>query len=182
LYPWRPQEVRSLRYSKILVGRFAAILACAQLATVADAATISVGVQASALKPLEITKLQDLDLGTITLGPGTWSNATVTLSQLGVFVCVPLNITCSGATQVAKYNIQGSNRGLVGIRAPNVTLINQGDSSKTLTLVVDKPAAVILPNSGQPGVDFSIGGAITVDSNTAGGIYVGTFNVTADYQ
>ena len=164
-----------------ILGLFAA-LAASQCATAAYAATVNVGVNATALKALQIVKLQDLDLGTITLGPGTWSNASISLSQLGVFVCLPLNITCSGATQVARYNVQGSNKGVVQISTPNVTLVNQGDASKTLTLVVDSPPAVILPNSGQPGVDFSIGGTITVNSTTASGTYVGTFNVTADYQ
>jgi hypothetical protein len=159
-----------------------ALFAAGQCAATAYAATVNVGVNATALKALQIVKLQDLDLGTITLGPGTWSNASVSLTQLGVFVCVPLNITCSGATQVARYNVQGSNKGVVQISTPNVTLVNQGDASKTLTLVVDSPPAVILPNSGQPGVDFSIGGTITVNSTTASGTYVGTFNVTADYQ
>ena len=164
-----------------IVGLFGA-LAAGQCATTACAATVNVGVNATALKALQIVKLQDLDLGTITLGPGTWSNASVSLTQLGVFVCLPLNITCSGATQVARYNVQGSNKGVVQISTPNVTLVNQGDPSKTLTLLVDSPPAVVLPNSGQPGVDFSIGGTITVSSTTASGTYVGTFNVTADYQ
>ena len=78
--------------------------------------------------------------------------------------------------------MQGSNKGLVRISTPNVTLVNQNDPTKQLTLVVDAPAAVLLPNSGQPGVNFSIGGSITVNSTTAGGVYVGTFNLTADYQ
>ena len=166
----------------IRIARFLVALAASQCAATAHAASVNVSVNATALKPLEITKLQDLDLGTITLGPGTWSNAVVALSQLGVFVCLPINITCSGATSVARYNVQGSNKGLVTISAPNVTLVNQNDSSQRLTLVVDSPSAVLLPNSGQPGVNFSIGGSITVSSTTAGGTYVGTFNVTADYQ
>lgn len=159
-----------------------AALALGQGAATAHAATVNVGVNATALKSLQIVKLQDLDLGTITLGPGTWTNASVSLTQLGVFACLPLNITCSGATQVAKYNVQGSNKGVVQINTPNVTLVNQNDATQTLTLVVDSPIAVVLPNSGQPGVDFSIGGTVTVDSSTAGGTYIGTFNVTADYQ
>lgn len=171
-----------LRSCRLRIARFLVALGCVQCAAAAHAASVNVTVNATALKPLEIVKLQDLDLGTITLGPGTWSNATVSLSQLGVFVCLPLNITCSGATSVARYNVQGSNKGLVRISTPNVTLVNQNDPTKQLTLVVDAPAAVLLPNSGQPGVNFSIGGSITVNSTTAGGVYVGTFNLTADYQ
>ncbi|MES2137210.1 MAG: DUF4402 domain-containing protein, partial [Pseudomonadota bacterium] len=83
--------------------------------------------------------------------------------------------------QVAKYNVQGSNNQTVRISAPNVTMVNQSDSSQTLTLVTDAPASVLLTSSGVPGVDFSIGGTITLNSTTQAGNYVGTFNVTCDY-
>jgi hypothetical protein len=48
-------------------------------------------------------------------------------------------------------------------------------------LVTDAPATIILTNSGYPGVNFSIGGSVTLDSTTDPGTYVGTFNVTVDY-
>jgi hypothetical protein len=82
---------------------------------------------------------------------------------------------------VATYNLTGSNSATVRITAPNVVLTNQADPSRTLTLVVDNPGTVTLPNSGQKGIDFSLGGSIVVNSSTAGGTYAGTFNVTADY-
>jgi hypothetical protein len=40
---------------------------------------------------------------------------------------------------------------------------------------------VTLTNSGPPGSSFSLGGSISLSSTTAGGTYVGTFNVTVDY-
>ena len=43
----------------------------------ARAATQNAPVNANVVKPLTLTSLQNLDLGTITLGPGTWSSATV---------------------------------------------------------------------------------------------------------
>ena len=138
-------------------------------------------VTANNVKPLVISKLQDLDLGTVTLGPGVWSDAIISLSQAGVLSCTSSNVVCSGATTVAQYNVQGSNQQTVRISAPNVTLTNQSDSSQSLTLVTDKPATVYLTNSGAPGVNFSIGGSVAIDSTTAAGTYVGTFNVTADY-
>ena len=147
----------------------------------ARAATAMAGVTANGVKPLIITKLQDLDLGSVTLGTGTWSGATVSLSQGGVLGCASANITCTGATRVAKYNVQGSNQQTVRISAPNVTLVNQSDSTQTLTLVTDAPATVYLTNSGFPGVDFSIGGSVTINSTTQAGTYAGTFNVTVDY-
>ena len=147
----------------------------------ARAATAMAGVTANGVKPLIITKLQDLDLGSVTLGTGTWSGATVSLSQAGVLGCASANITCTGATMVAKYNVQGSNQQTVRISAPNVTLVNQSDSTQTLTLVTDAPATLYLTNSGFPGVDFSIGGSVTINSTTQAGTYAGTFNVTVDY-
>lgn len=143
---------------------------------------MNASVNASASKPLVLSELQDLDLGTVTLGPGLWSNATISLSQTGVLSCASANIVCSGATQVAQYNVQGSNQQVVRISVPNVTLTNQSDPTKMLTLTTVKPATVTLTNSGAPGTDFAIGGSVTLNSATATGTYVGTFNVTADYQ
>jgi hypothetical protein len=48
-------------------------------------------------------------------------------------------------------------------------------------LVTDAPASLVLPNSGAPGINFSIGGSVTMNSSTAAGTYMGTFNVTVDY-
>jgi len=147
----------------------------------AAAATQSASVTANAVKPLVISKLQDLDFGSVTLGPGTWSNASVSLSQSGAFSCTSANVVCSGVTSVAQYNVQGSNKQTVRISAPNVTLVNQSDPTKTLTLVTDAPATILLTSSGIPGTNFSIGGSVTLSSTTAAGTYSGTFNVTVDY-
>ncbi len=147
----------------------------------AAAATQSASVTANAVKPLVISKLQDLDFGSVTLGPGTWSNASVSLSQSGAFSCTSANVVCSGVTTVAQYNVQGSNKQTVRISAPNVTLVNQSDPTKTLTLVTDAPATILLTSSGIPGSNFSIGGSVTLSSTTAAGTYSGTFNVTVDY-
>jgi hypothetical protein len=69
----------------------------------------------------------------------------------------------------------------VQITAPNVTLVNQSDPTKTLTLVTDAVASVTLTNSGPPGTNFNVGGSISLSSSTAAGTYSGTFNVTVDY-
>lgn len=141
----------------------------------------NVGVSASVIKPLTLRWVQDLDLGTIVLGPGTWTGATVGISRTGVFTCANANVTCTGAARVARYNVTGTNNQVVRISAPNVTLTNQDDPSRTLTLVVDGPGTVTMPNSGNQGVIFPLGGSIALSSTTAGGVYAGTFNVTVDY-
>jgi len=165
-------------------GFTAMMVGLAALAAAAPAcAANNVGtVQANVVKPLILTWLQDLDLGTIALGPGTWSNATVGISRAGVFSCTNANLICTGATQVARYNVSGTNNRTVLISAPNVTLVNQGDPTKTLTMVVDNPGSALLTNSGPPGTNFSLGGSISLSSTTVSGTYSGTFNVTVDYQ
>jgi hypothetical protein len=145
------------------------------------AATLTTVVTANTVKPLIITKVQDLNLGTVTLGPGAWSNVNIAVSQAGVLTCTSPNVTCSGAVQAAEYDVQGTGQQTVQISAPNVTLTNQSDPSQTLTLRTDAPASIILKNSGLPGTDFWIGGSVTLSSSTSAGTYVGTFNVTVNY-
>jgi hypothetical protein len=177
-----PSEDDDVRLPFAIAACAIAQCLCAGIAiSPAGAATQTASVNASAVKPLVISKLQDLDLGTITLGPGVWSNASISLSQAGALSCANANLVCSGATMVATYNVQGSNKQTVRVSAPNVTMINQSDSSQTLTLVTDAPATLLLTSSGIPGNDFSIGGSVTLNSTTAAGTYVGTFNVTVDY-
>jgi hypothetical protein len=164
----------------VSIAALAAVLATG-LGAPATGATVTAQVKAQVVKPLAISKVQDLNLGTIVLGPGSWSGAIVRLARTGSLTC-PANVTCTGATSVAIYNVAGSNGQTVRINVPAVTLVNQLDSTKKLTLTPDNQATVTLTNSGNPGTNVPIGGSITVDSATAGGTYVGTFNVTADYQ
>lgn len=134
--------------------------------------------QVRILKPLTLTAKQDLDLGTVALGQGTFST-TVGIAQDGTFTCDNTKVTCSGTPQVAKYNVNGTNTRVVTITAGNVTLSN---GTTNLVLSVDAPATVTLPNSGTAGIDFSIGGSVPLTDATPDGLYTGTFAVTADYQ
>ena len=162
----------------------ALIALAASFARPADAAPVSatVTVKATVVKPLTLATLQSMDFGTIVLKPGTWSGSVVAVSQAGALTCPSANLICSGSVTAAKFNVTGTNKQIVQISAPNVTLVNQSNGSQTLQLVLDKPAPFELPNSGNPGVDFGVGGSISLSSSTADGTYVGTMNVTVDYQ
>lgn len=153
----------------------------AALAAPAKAVTQNATVNANVIRPLTLVSQQDLDLGTIILKLGSWSGATVGISNAGTFTC-NANVVCSGAPQVARYKVTGSNKMVVVITAPNVTLVNQSDSTKTLVLTLDNPGHVTLTSSGEPGNTFNLGGSITLSSTTAPGSYSGTLAVTVDYQ
>ena len=137
---------------------------------------------ARVVKPLTLTWVRDLDLGTIVLsGAGVWSGANVGITRAGVFSCANANTTCSGSTQTAQYKITGTNNQVVTVNSGNVTLTNQNDGVSTLLMTVDNPGTVNLGNSGSSGLTFDLGGQITVASNTPDGTYTGTFNVTVNY-
>ena len=67
-------------------------------------------------------------------------------------------------------------------QTPNVTLTDQSNPAKTLTLIVDSPGQVAITSSGAQGTTFNLGGSLTLSSTTANGVYSGTLNVTVDYQ
>ena len=162
------------------------VAALAVSATPAVAATPAQQATANAriIKPLVITWVQDLDLGTIVLsGAGAWSGAVVSVDRNGAFSCTNANVVCSGANDEARYHLAGTNQQVVDITvSPTITLNNLTDGTSSLTMTVDAPATVAMPNSGVNGVEFGVGGSISVASTTADGVYQGTFDVTADYQ
>jgi hypothetical protein len=169
-----------------ILRNVAAVAALALTATPALAAPVGPAQNATAtakiVKPLTLTWVQDLDLGTILLsGAGAWAGAVVSVSQAGALSCANVNVTCSGAVQAARYNVRGTNNQLVTITAPNVTLTNANNPLQTLLMTVSSPGSVMLTSSGAPGNDFNLGGSITVASTTGDGVYSGTFNVTVDY-
>ena len=156
----------------------------ALVAAATPAAAVSPASQATAnakiYKPLTISKVQNLDFGVIVLGAGAWAGEVVSISQAGVLTCGGgSNVTCSGAPQVAKYHLVGTNNATVTVSSPGFNLTGPG----TLAFTPNAPATVNLGATGSTtGVDFSIGGSITLASTTPDGVYSGTFAVTADYQ
>ena len=156
----------------------------ALVAAATPAAAVSPASQATAnakiYKPLTISKVQNLDFGVIVLGAGAWAGEVVSISQAGVLTCGGgTNVTCSGAPQVAKYHLVGTNNATVTVSSPGFNLTGPG----TLAFTPNAPATVNLGATGSTtGVDFSFGGSITLASTTPDGVYSGTFAVTADYQ
>lgn len=159
----------------------AAVMALSAMPAMAVGPNQNATATARIVKPLTLTWVRNLDLGTIVLSAGSWSGANVGITRGGVFSCANSNTTCSGATQTAQYKITGTNNQPVTINAPDVTLTNQNDGVSTLLMTVDNPGSVNLGNSGASGLTFDLGGQITVASTTPDGTYVGTFNVTVNY-
>ncbi|MEJ7776300.1 MAG: hypothetical protein WKF52_02700 [Sphingomicrobium sp.] len=105
---------------RLATGTVAAALLAAALHAApasASAETITARASAKVIKPLVLTSIQDLELGTVLIGTGSWSGVTLRLSRVSALTC-PAQLICSGLTRVARYNVAGSNNMTVRISAP----------------------------------------------------------------
>ena len=167
--------------------KFAALAAAVLATTPAFAAPVSVtGAPPSAtariIRPLSLTSTGSLNFGTIVLN-GVSANRTVALSSANVLDCGAgtAELQCSGVTSVPTYNVRGTNNQVVTVIKTASPLTNAQDGS-TLSMTPTGAATVTLTNSGSPGLDFNIGGSITIGTGTTDGVYSGTVNVQVDYQ
>lgn len=161
----------------------AAAAVSAFAATSATAAPVGASTPATArakiVKPLTLTKTQDLDFGTVLLQNVT-GPTTVSVSSTGVATC-GTGTVCSGTTQQAIYNVTGTNNQVIRVFSAATNLVNANDST-TIVFTPAAPATVTMPNSGNTGVNFNVGGAIALTATTTDGVYTGNMNVTVDYN
>jgi hypothetical protein len=146
-------------------------------------ATPKAKASAKIVKPLTLTAQRDLNFGTIVNGLATGGTRVLSVSQAGVLSgCDASVVVCSGTTTSAQYKVTGTNNMTVTVASLGSNLINTtSGGSETLAFAPDAPATVVLGNSGAVGVNFGVGGSITIADTTVGGLYVGDITVTVDY-
>lgn len=171
-----------------MIKRFAAVaMASGAMLAAAPAAAAPVAVtgtkpqaKVTILKPLVLTKVSDLDFGTVLLPDSVTGTLNVKVAQDGVMTC-GTGLTCAAtAASVGSYNVKGTNNQVVRITAPKVTMTNATQAG-SIEVTLDAPGTVTLPNSGVNGVDFKVGGNFDITSATTDGVYSGDMNVTVDY-
>lgn len=132
---------------------------------------------ATIVKPLELTKVSDLDFGTITMGSGLTSSDVV-VTQSGAGSTCGANLTCTAPTP-GSFTIAGV--GLQGVDISYTAPASLDDGAgNTVAFTADAPASVTLLADGTGA--FGFGGTITVDAATVDGVYSATFDVTAAYN
>jgi hypothetical protein len=135
------------------------------------------------IKPLQLVALRDLNFGTIVMGTIN-GNQTVSISGAGVVSCGVAGggLTCvnSPAATSAAYRVAGTQGQVVLISAAATPLA--GSNGGTLSFTPSVPGPLTLGNSGSPGNDFNVGGAITISSSTVDGVYAGEIDVQVAYQ
>ena len=133
--------------------------------------------RARIVKPLTLTRTSHMDFGDIVVQDA----GVATLAMGGALTC-SVTLTCAATGTPAAYLVTGTNNQVVTVSAPDVTLTNAANPGTPLTLDLNAPASVLLPNSGASGQDFSVGGSIAIADTTREGVYTGDLAVTVDYQ
>lgn len=163
-----------------LKGALLAVAAVA--ATPAAANPEQFTANATIVKPLEITKVDDLNFGTITMGSAlVSSNVTMDPSDSSQAQC-GANLTCLQTdSKPGKFTVAGVGTQTVDLDygTPPSTLDLVGGTTETVAFTLDAPSSVGLTDGDGT---FYVGGSITVASTTAPGTYQGDLEVTASYQ
>lgn len=162
----------------------AAGIALAALAAAAASATpVSAPANGKAvlLIPLKLTKVQDLDFGTVITSA---SSGTVTIDP-----STGARTSSGGVTEVtsaagarALFDFAGTaNQQVAFTVTPPATLNDgNGNSITVANLVLSSTTATVDPTTLV--VEVGVGGTIDVAANQADGIYSNTFSVTANYN
>jgi hypothetical protein len=168
---------------KILKGAVMGVVVAAMglSATAAQAASQQGIAKARILRELRVENTADLQFGTIISGA---SADTIDVSTSGTATC-GTNLTCSGTTTAAAFDVYGTNNAVVLVSGDNsVTLNNTTTSGFTMTASLNRSTSslTLTAGPGSVGGSFTVGGTLSIGSNQEPGVYEGTFNVTADYQ
>jgi hypothetical protein len=178
---------------------FAAIVLMAGFSTKAMAAdlntakTISANVGTSLIVPMTITKVTDLNFGTITLLTSAGGTVVLSASNEATYAEGILAPSSSNSSVVsdASYTVTGTMNATYALTLPStvipVTETTLHSASMDITAftarfnteIVDATTSKI----SSLGVDdFKVGATLTVKPSQIGGIYAGTFPVTVDYN
>ena len=165
-----------------------AALAAATTLVAAPAVAAPVGVTGTAptasariVKPLVLTRVRDLNFGTLVVGTVGGTQTVNVADGAAVVTGCSNGVTCQqNGVQSARYNVTGTNNQTVNIAASNVTLRNANNDPLVFTPNWTT-STLTLTSSGAPGNNFDLGGSITVDSATPEGLYTGNLIVTVDY-
>lgn len=160
----------------------AALFLLAPASLAAEPASTSTQGEAIILKPLTLLKIDDLDFGVLfpsaSAGTAVLDPRTETVSLTGGLIAGPQ------PTTAAEFMGAGTRRAPVILRVPRnpVTLTRVG-GTETMTVsdfTLDGPQTrQITPYEA---FEFKVGGQLNVGANQADGTYVGSFEVTAQYQ
>ena len=142
----------------------------------ATSVTLTVSTRAQIVEPLTMTKLTDLDFGTLVkTSTLTATPVTFSLANDNTPTC-PAELLCSNA-QTATFDVFGTPDQFLFVTT-SATLLNNG--LVNLAMTPNPVTGQQLDSTGK--TSFGVGGTVQVASTTAAGVYNGTMDVTVDYN
>lgn len=139
--------------------------------------------EALILKPLVLTKLSDLDWGTVmATGSGDWVRINADTGER-TFSNLAMEVP-SDPGKRARFASSGLNNSLVVLEldGPSELTNADGDTVTIMSIVLDKNNKVLRTLTPESQVFFvGVGGTLYIAPNQAVGVYSGSFSLTATY-
>lgn len=159
----------------------AAVLLLAPVELFAAPKSAGANSSATVLHPVTLVKNQDMDFGILAVnasGTAVLDPATSTMSTTGGMIVL------GGTPAAALFTGAASGGSVVNIKLPNqsVTLTRVG-GTETMALsnfTLDGPSKRVMAKS--TSFQFHVGATLSAAAGQVEGSYIGTFNVTAQYQ
>ena len=167
----------------------AALAATAAFASPAGAQVVTDSAQAEArgtiLQPLSLSRVQDLDFGTILVDPlGTGGNVTIDADDGSRSVTGDVAEVGLNGGQNATFTGSGPANDTVDLvlSQPAGGLLYNGGNSLAGVLVLDQSGSTTRTTDGLGAYSVGVGGTFTIAANQAAGVYAADFDLTAEYQ
>ncbi len=176
-----------LRYTA--AGVALATLGIASNASAATTATANAQAEILSTLSLTIDGTEDtLDFGQISPTAALAANSTVVVSAANLRTC-GTNLVCGSTTAVPLFHVSGLANAVVSIALPaapaplqNFGTIPSGMSNVMSLSALTSDAASNQVTLASGAAQFHVGGTLTVKPNQAPGVYVGTFDVSVQYN
>lgn len=147
--------------------------------TAAQAATADADAKATILAALTVTKVTDLDFGTIAVNGG----GSVTVTNAGVRAATTGGtVSAAGVAAAASFAIVGSPGSNILIAVPASVVLNHATTSDTMSASLTTNASTASHALVGGAETFNVGGTLTVAAGQVAGAYTGQFTVTVNYQ
>ena len=166
-------------YSKYLIGAVLAVAAAAPAAATPVSATKDATGKALILVPLTITKISDLDFGTVVTSA---TSGTVSIAADGSGQSVTGGVTPVASAPGSRAQFAGAgtpNEQVSLFLSPPATIKDANGDSMSISMSLETNSVII---DATRAFFVGVGGTVSVPANQPDGLYSGTFTVLAQYN
>jgi hypothetical protein len=159
----------------VMVSAF--VLAGAAITADSYAATASSNATATVVTPIAISNTQALAFGSFSTSA---TGQTVTISAGGARSSVGAIVVPASAATAASFNVTGSGVLTYAITLPASTTITNGTDTFTVNAFTSNPSGTGALTAGAQ--TLTVGATVTTAGTLSTGNYLGSFNVSVDYN